>query len=259
MCGQTAKASTTTRSRNRKACDEHEPCKCLNRRLRSCRPSDVWLSGLRFAQAQNGRDAAWQKDYLPHVLRRDRQDPAPPSICPHGRSPSRTQVRGLQVGHDNLRGERRPQDPLRYVRSRRHGVRPVPAGGLTRAAHYFVARKASSNLKIRHIRALTAACSLLLVLTSCAGQRPGHHQHVNTESAPPRQFACQSCYDEAVKVRTGPPKHRYYKTIVKHHCKECQADMEVYAQDGRHMIKCGSCGPGGLPCDKCLPPHGVKK
>ena len=106
-----------------------------------------------------------------------------------------------------------------------------------------------------NICARAAACSLLLVLTGCAGERPGHHQHVSTEPAPPRQFTCQSCYDEAVKVRTGPPKHRYYKTIIKHHCKECEADMEVYAQDGRHMIRCGSCAPGGIPCDQCLPPN----
>ncbi len=112
------------------------------------------------------------------------------------------------------------------------------------------------NTRRRYAQA--AACSLLLLLTACAGQRPGHHQHFTSEPAPVR-FTCQACYDEAVKVRTGPPKHRYYKTIIKHHCKECRADMEVYEEGGNAMIKCGSCAPGGLPCDKCLPPHGAKK
>lgn len=75
----------------------------------------------------------------------------------------------------------------------------------------------------------------------------------------PTLFTCHSCYDEAVKVRTGPPKHRNCKTIFKHHRSECLGDMEVYEDGTKSMIKCASCAPGGLPCDKCLPLHSTEK
>lgn len=103
---------------------------------------------------------------------------------------------------------------------------------------------------------LVGSIVLTVAVVSCG---PAHHAHVQSESPAPRQFACQSCYDEAVKVRTGPPRHRYYKTIIKHHCSECRADMEVYDEAGKRMIKCGSCAPGGQPCDECLPPPDTKK
>lgn len=99
---------------------------------------------------------------------------------------------------------------------------------------------------------------LAIVAWGCAVP-PHKHAHSQVETPAPRQFTCQSCYDEAVKVRTGPPRHRYYKTIIKHHCSECRGDMEVYEDGGKSMIKCASCAPGGLPCDQCLPPEGTKR
>lgn len=98
---------------------------------------------------------------------------------------------------------------------------------------------------------LFAGIALAIAAGGCA---PAHHAHMQTESPAPRQFTCQTCYDEAVRVRTGPPKHRYYKTIYKHRCTGCQPDLEVYHADGKARFKCGSCLPGGIACSDCPPP-----
>lgn len=67
------------------------------------------------------------------------------------------------------------------------------------------------------------------------------------------------CYDEAVRVLTGSPKHRRYKTVLKHRCPDCFSDVELYEDGGTFMIKCASCARDGVACNKCLPPDGATK
>lgn len=68
-------------------------------------------------------------------------------------------------------------------------------------------------------------------------------------------LSCQQCYDHAVRVLTGPPKHRRYKAVVRHACPDCASEAVIYnGPDGKPMIRCEQCAPEGVPCDRCLPP-----
>ncbi len=69
-------------------------------------------------------------------------------------------------------------------------------------------------------------------------------------------MSCSKCYDFAVRVLTGPPKHRRYKIEVRHACADCASEAVIFAaEDGRLMIRCAGCVPDGVACDRCLPPQ----
>lgn len=91
-------------------------------------------------------------------------------------------------------------------------------------------------------------------LASCTQPEP----KVVHSVAPPEsghRLGCQLCYDETVRGLTGSPKHRRYKTIMRHRCAECTTDVAFHVDDdGKLMIRCARCAPEGMPCDRCLPP-----
>ncbi|MBL8879204.1 MAG: hypothetical protein JNG88_08800 [Phycisphaerales bacterium] len=90
-----------------------------------------------------------------------------------------------------------------------------------------------------------------LALVACESTQP---RHAVAEPKPGTTIACQLCYDEAVRALTGPPKHRRYKTVLRHRCPDCYSDVSIYEDNGTPMIKCARCVPEGVACDKCLPP-----
>jgi uncharacterized metal-binding protein YceD (DUF177 family) len=94
----------------------------------------------------------------------------------------------------------------------------------------------------------------LFALASCTQPEPKVvHNVAPTESG--HRLGCQLCYDEMVRVLTGSPKHRRYKTTRRHRCAECTTDVSLYVgDDGKLMIRCARCAPVGQPCDRCLPP-----
>jgi len=85
--------------------------------------------------------------------------------------------------------------------------------------------------------------------------------HAVVEPKTGHVIACQLCYDEAVKVRHALAKGTAwarYETITKHRCPGCKAEMSVYTEDGKPMIKCQKCAPAGVACDLCQPPAARK-
>lgn len=106
---------------------------------------------------------------------------------------------------------------------------------------------------MRRLRFLCAAAAMFAV-SGCAQPEP----KVVHRIAPAQEgyrLGCRLCYDETVRVGTGSPKSRRYKTLVRHRCAECMTDVVIYARDdGTPMIRCARCAPDGMPCDRCLPP-----
>ena len=65
---------------------------------------------------------------------------------------------------------------------------------------------------------------------------------------------CQLCYEEVRRVRTVGSKYAGSKTIKKHMCPDCSADVTLLTVDGKLIVKCERCAPEGVACDVCLPP-----
>ncbi|MBA5868173.1 MAG: hypothetical protein GDA67_15880 [Nitrospira sp. CR1.3] len=100
---------------------------------------------------------------------------------------------------------------------------------------------------------LPAVC--LFALAGCTQPEPKVVHNVVPEGEGHR-LGCRHCYDEMVRVLRGPPKHRRYKSIARHHCDECMTDASFYVgDDGKLMFRCARCTPEGMPCDRCLPPE----
>lgn len=68
---------------------------------------------------------------------------------------------------------------------------------------------------------------------------------------------CTLCYEETVRVGSTLPTHvaRRFgrRTLRRHACPACKAEMEIYLLEGRPMIRCEGCAPEGVPCDRCRP------
>jgi len=103
------------------------------------------------------------------------------------------------------------------------------------------------------IGALVAAVTVPW-LAGCESTGGGRKHQVVAQTGD-HVMGCQKCYDEAVRVRRlsskGPSRTRIIK---KHMCPGCKGEMVSYTEDGTAMIKCASCAPEGVPCDRCLPP-----
>lgn len=78
------------------------------------------------------------------------------------------------------------------------------------------------------------------------------HPVVSHPAGHPMQ--CRMCYDMAVRVLTGPSRHKRYQVVQRHQCPECRANVVIYTQEGEMKIKCARCAPEGVPCDRCVPP-----
>lgn len=86
----------------------------------------------------------------------------------------------------------------------------------------------------------------------CAAPERQAHPLASQPVGHPMQ--CRMCYDIAVRVLTGPPKHKRYKVVQRHQCSDCRTNVIVYTEAGEMKIKCSRCAPEGVPCDRCLPP-----
>lgn len=102
---------------------------------------------------------------------------------------------------------------------------------------------------IRPILLLTAA--FVLVASGCASDK-----HTMTSVQPGQVSVCTKCYDQIRKVRsTGGPRGGLAtnRTITTHMCEECKNEMTIYAQDGVMKVRCPTCAPEGVDCDRCVP------
>lgn len=103
-------------------------------------------------------------------------------------------------------------------------------------------------------RRVFALAIIVLIAAGCSNpdRKP---IHVMAEQPEGVTLSCQRCYDMAVRVLTGPPKHRRYKTVERHACPDCASEAVIYeGPGGKSMIRCKGCAPEGVPCDRCLPP-----
>ncbi|MBN8644086.1 MAG: hypothetical protein J0L61_02465 [Planctomycetes bacterium] len=67
---------------------------------------------------------------------------------------------------------------------------------------------------------------------------------------------CTKCYDQIRKVRsTGGPRGGLatHRTITTHMCEECKDEVTIYEKDGVLMVRCATCAPEGVDCDRCVP------
>jgi hypothetical protein len=83
-------------------------------------------------------------------------------------------------------------------------------------------------------------------------------KHTMTESNHGTVIVCQECYDEVQrswrqigKPVPGTNQYEYHK----HMCASCASEMSIYNENGVTKVKCATCAPEGVPCDKCLPPQ----
>lgn len=90
-----------------------------------------------------------------------------------------------------------------------------------------------------------------LLASMLAGCQSKSIQHEIKPPALGTVVVCAKCYDETVKVRRygGGPN----RTILRHACDDCEAEMSVYRERDILMIKCAVCAPEGVPCDRCVP------
>ncbi len=67
---------------------------------------------------------------------------------------------------------------------------------------------------------------------------------------------CTKCYDQIRTVqdrqgrRFGPTVPR---TITTHMCEDCKNAMTIYVKDGVMKVRCPTCAPEGVDCDRCVP------
>lgn len=72
---------------------------------------------------------------------------------------------------------------------------------------------------------------------------------------------CTKCYDLIRKARsTGGPRGGLAtnRTITTHMCEECNDEMTIYEKNGVLMVRCATCAPEGVDCDRCVPKAAAK-
>lgn len=106
-----------------------------------------------------------------------------------------------------------------------------------------------------HSLALLAAVSVLLA-SGCATDK---HEMVKAEAG--QVSVCTKCYDQIRKVRnTGGPRGGLAtnRTITTHMCEDCKNEMTIYEKDGVMKVRCPTCAPEGVDCDRCVPKQAAK-
>lgn len=91
----------------------------------------------------------------------------------------------------------------------------------------------------------------LAFLTGCSSM-----QHDVSKPEPGTVSVCSKCYDQIRKVRsTGGPRGGLAtnRTVTTHMCEDCKAEMSIFEKDGVLMVRCATCAPDGVPCDRCSP------
>lgn len=107
---------------------------------------------------------------------------------------------------------------------------------------------------IRSFLLLTAASTLLV--GGCATDK-----HDMTKAEAGQVSVCTKCYDQIRTVqdnqgrRFGPTVTR---TITTHVCEDCKNEMTIYAVEGVLKVRCPTCAPDGVDCDRCVPKEAAK-
>lgn len=110
-------------------------------------------------------------------------------------------------------------------------------------------------MKTIHPFLLPTVASLLLA-AGCASDK-----HTMTTAQPGQVSVCSKCYDQVRTVqdrqgrRFGPTVTR---TITTHMCEDCKNEMTIYAVDGVLKVRCPTCAPEGVDCDRCVPKEAKK-
>lgn len=95
-----------------------------------------------------------------------------------------------------------------------------------------------------------AGISMLLV----QGCTPSKHDMAKVQAD--QMAVCTKCYDQIKTVRDsrgGRFASTGTHTVTTHMCGECKDEMTVYEKDGVLMVRCATCAPEGLDCDRCVP------
>lgn len=95
-----------------------------------------------------------------------------------------------------------------------------------------------------------AAGSMLLV-QGCATST---HDMTNVQSG--QVTVCTKCYDQVKTVRDnrgGRFASTGTHTVTTHMCGDCKDEMTIYEKDGVLMVRCATCAPEGVDCDRCVP------
>lgn len=105
---------------------------------------------------------------------------------------------------------------------------------------------------------MTPSRSLLILAAASAilaqGCATSKHDVVKAHAG--QVSVCTKCYDQIRKVRsTGGPRGGLAtnRTITTHMCEECKDEMTIYERDGVLMVRCATCAPAGVDCDRCVP------
>ena len=110
-------------------------------------------------------------------------------------------------------------------------------------------------MKTIHTLFLLAAAAALLA-GGCATDK---HDMVKAEAG--QVSVCTKCYDQIQKVRGSyHPRYGYSgtRTITTHVCEDCKNEMTIYEKDGVMKVRCPTCAPEGVDCDRCVPKEAVK-
>ncbi|QOJ14129.1 MAG: hypothetical protein HRU75_05560 [Planctomycetia bacterium] len=103
---------------------------------------------------------------------------------------------------------------------------------------------------------LLLAFATALLAAGCAADK---HDMVKAEAG--QVSVCTKCYDQVRKVRgTGGPRGGLAtnRTITTHMCEDCKNEMTIYEQDGVMKVRCPTCAPEGVDCDRCVPKAAAK-
>ncbi len=105
-------------------------------------------------------------------------------------------------------------------------------------------------MKANHTFLLLTAASALFA----AGCATDKHDMVKAQAG--QVSVCTKCYDQIRKARsTGGPRGGLAtnRTVTTHMCEECKDEMTIYEKDGVLMVRCATCAPEGVDCDRCVP------
>ena len=98
---------------------------------------------------------------------------------------------------------------------------------------------------------LSLAAASVLLAQGCATSK-----HDEDKAQAGKVSVCTKCYDQIRKVRSaGGPRGGIAatRTITTHMCDECKNEMAIYEKDGVMVVRCATCAPEGVDCDRCVP------
>jgi hypothetical protein len=80
-------------------------------------------------------------------------------------------------------------------------------------------------------------------------------KHTMVDATPGTTAVCTKCYNKIEDVRRTyrGSGQSHDETITTFACPDCKTQMTVYSENGAMMVRCPTCAPRGVPCDKCVP------